>query len=157
MEHKHIGVQTCLRMRRVFLNACSLCNHSLQPLWALLHTRHGVINLISTFQILSCPLLMSPASRMATRRPTAFRTSCILASPLTFILHCQTQPNSYKQCLGKAQKHIQGHNCIKATQFGIQCQCSGLTHHPHPRFWKVLLSTSCSRYWPKGCRFQLTG
>ena len=60
--------------------------------------------------------------------------------------------DDYQQCLGKAQKHIQGHDCIEATQFGIRCQCSGLTHTVHILvFGKVLQSTSCSRYWPEGC------
>ena len=94
LEHKHIGAQTRLRTRRAFLDACSPCNHSLQPLWALPHIRHGVINLMSTFQILSRPLLTSPASRMATRRPMAFRTTCTLASPLPFVLCCQTRPTT---------------------------------------------------------------
>ena len=63
------------------------CMFSMQPQPAApMGPWHGVINLMlmSTFQILSHPLLTPPASRMATRRPMAFRTTCILASLLPF-------------------------------------------------------------------------
>jgi hypothetical protein len=70
----------------------------------------------------------------------------------------QWHNDGYQQCLRKAQKHIQGHNCIEAPQFGIRCQCSGLAHTVHVLvFGSVLQSTSCSRRWATGHRFQLTG
>ena len=143
LEHKHIGVQTCLRMRRVFLNACSLCNHSLQPLWALLHIQHGVINLMSTFQILSCPLLMSSASRMATRRPTAFRTTRILVTPLPFVLHCQTRPTTLStqrrlptvpRESTKTHPRAQLHQ--SDTIWDLMPMLRPHTHRPHPHFWE---------------------
>ena len=133
LEHKHIGAQ-CIkaphpRMRRMFLNACSPCNHRLQPLWALMHTRHGVINLMSTSQILSHPLLMSLAS-------------CLSFCTVRHNLQHYQHNNGYQQCLRNVQKHIQGHNCIEATQFGIQCQCSGPTYTIHILiFGNVLQST----------------
>ena len=74
---------------------CSQCNHSLQLLvWVLTRTRHGVIKLISTFRIPSRPPLMSPASRMSTKRPTVLRITRIPANLLPFGQHCQTRPTT---------------------------------------------------------------
>ena len=130
-------------MHCAFLNACSLCNHSLQPLWALLHIRHGVINLMLTFQILSCPLLTSPASRMATRRPTAFRTTRTLASPLPFVLCCQTQPTtpSTQRRLPtvppeSAKTHPRARLHRSDAIWDPMPMLRPRTHRPHPRFWE---------------------
>ena len=87
-----------------------------------------------------------------------WRAPCLSFCAVRHNLQHYQHNDGYQQCLGKAQKHLQGHDCIEATQFGIRCQCSGLTHTIHILvFGKVLQSTSCSRYWPKGCLSQLTG
>ena len=143
LEHKHIRARTCLRTHCVFLDACSLWNHSLQPLWALSHIQHGVINLMSTFQILSHPLLTSPTSRMATRQPTAFRTTCTLASPLPFVLCCQTRPTtlSTQQQLPtvhweSAKTHSRAWLHQSDAIWDLMPMLRPHTHHPHPCFWE---------------------
>ena len=167
LEHKHIGAQCIkaphLRMCRMFLNACSPCNHRLQPLWALMHTRHGVINLMSTSQILSHPLLMSLASRLATKQPMAFRTTCILASLLPFVLHCQTRPTtlSTQQWLPTvpqecAKTHPREQLHRSDTIWDPMPMLRTHIHHPHPHLWecppinhggsKVIKPRSISRY-----------
>ena len=86
-----------------------------------------------------------------------WRAPCLSFCAVRCDLQHYQHNDGYQQCLGKAQEHIQGHDCIEATQFGIRCQCCvrGLTVHILV-FGKVLQSTSCSRYWPEGCRSQLT-
>ena len=60
-----------------------------------------------------------------------WRAPCLSFCAVRRDLQHYQHNDSYQQCLGKAQKHIQGHDCIEATQFGIRCEYSGLTHTVH--------------------------
>ena len=112
-------------------------------LWTLPHIRHGVINLMSTFQILSRPLLTSPTFRMASRRPMKFRTTHTLASPLPFVLRCQmrlttlstqrwlpTVPRESTKTHPRARLHRSD------AIWDPMPMLRPHTHHPHPRFWE---------------------
>ena len=154
LEHKHIGAQTRLRTRRAFLNLG--CMFSVQPQLAApmgpsAHSTWGY----QPHDNFSNPVL-----------PTAYvfgfqngyqatygiqnnsylgpwQAPCLSFCTVRCNLQHYQHNDGYQQCLGKVQKHIQGHDCIKAMQFGIQCQCSGLTHTVHILvFGKGLQSTS---------------
>ena len=106
----------------------------------------------------SCPAHCLRGDLWHSEQLVPWRAPCLSFCAVRRDLQHYQHNDSYQQHLGNAQKHIQGHNFIEAMQFGIQCQCSGLTHTVHILvFGKVLQSTSCSRYWPEGCRSQLTG
>ena len=87
-------------------------------------------------------------------------------APLPFVLRCQTRPttlSTQQQLPTVPQESAKTHPRARLHRSDAIWDPMRMlrphTHRPHPRFkfGKVLQSTSCSRYWPEGCRSQLTG
>ena len=146
LEHKHIGARTRQGSASEDASRVLECMFSVQPQPAApMGPQHEVINLMSTFQILSHPLLMLrlpewlPGDLRHSEQLVSWRASCL------FVLRCQTRPTmlSTQRRLPTAPResaktHPRAQLHRSDAIWDPMPMLRPHTHRPHPRLWKVV-------------------